>query len=32
MKNLIPHDFNELMALSVSTLAVVAWMILWWQA
>lgn len=32
MKNCIPRSFDEFMALSVTTLAVISWMIIWWRA
>jgi len=32
MKNLIPRCFNELLALSITTVAIIAWAMMWWQA
>lgn len=32
MKNLIPRTIDELMALSISMLALASWMIIWWRA
>jgi hypothetical protein len=32
MKNLIPRSFDEFMALSLSTLAIVSWMMIWCHA
>ena len=31
MKNLVPHCLSEWLALSLSTLVIVAWAISWWQ-
>jgi len=32
MKDLIPRTFDELMAMSLTTFAVIAWILVWWHA
>lgn len=31
MKNLVPHTFNELLAMSVAIVAVIGYAHTWWQ-